>query len=629
MRHTNPSHYIDEIDTLRAVAVMLVVLFHAAPRTFSGGFVGVDMFFVVSGFVISRSYLFPLIHGERTLTEFYLARVRRLAPALIVCLGLTAASAMMIMLPDRVIAFGWSLLVQPQFLQNLVFWNEGGYFSTALNKPLLHTWSLAVEEQFYIGFAIAILMFRRLRWLLVPAITLMILVSIAAGAIVETRSPKTAFFHFPFRAWEFALGIGAHLLSQRVGELQARLLQFVPYVCIAVVVYCGIAFDRAAVFPGIQSVLTCFATAIALFLFDRSRLSSPGLGLAPLTYVGRISYGFYLWHWPPISLFFLYAGRAATSLEAGILVLVAFVGAVATYHWIEQPIRQRQWFPTTRGLLLAGGLSSGLIVVAALSIFATGGLLNTFPDDIRAYLSAGPHSSQFRCGKVFTALNPGAEICPIGTLTAKGGVLVHGDSHANVVKEVIGELANSAGVSAQLTARNCMLGEYGTTRFCSHSVRDAVVEQARAMGIKDVFAIASWNTGEITRDRAQRDFGAFIAAGMTVHVMEKVPTDPSYDPRQRAKTALNGGALDATGIRQTTYLERIGDERQLLERLQQKYPERIRLYSLQPIFCPETACRYVKGGKPLYFDGRHVSKEGAEELRPLFSRMLEDALRPR
>lgn len=261
--------YITEIDSLRALAVAVVVIFHAYPAFLTGGFIGVDVFFVVSGFVIARAYLLTLIAGEKTLRDFYIARFRRLAPALAVVLAVTSVVAVFVLLPDSLLAYSWSLLAQPVYLQNFVFWFEGNYFSGALTKPLLHTWSLAVEEQFYILLAVLILLLRRypkaLIWILIAGVVL----SVAAGLVIEPRSPKTTFYHLPTRIWEFAFGILTYLVSRRFDERIAALSGWVAVLvalAIAAIIMTAVIYPESAAFPGSQSLIACGATAVVLAL---------------------------------------------------------------------------------------------------------------------------------------------------------------------------------------------------------------------------------------------------------------------------------------------------------------------------------------------------------------------------
>ena len=307
-----PSHskgYIPEIDTLRAVAVGLVVMFHAFPALVPGGYIGVDIFFVISGFVISRSYLEPLLSRKTTLRAFYAARFRRLAPALFVVLLLTTIAAYFLVLPSEMQLYAKSLIAQPFYLQNFVFWNEGDYFQAASTKPLLHTWSLAVEEQFYILFGLAILILKPAPRLFLPILLLAAIGSIFLGVILEPISPKTAFFMLPTRVWQLALGVFAYVIAARIGQRNGTWIDAIALFGLMISVAMGFLFSENAPYPGPHAYIACLATALSLICFDVGPNKLAVLRLAPIRYLGRISYGFYLWHWPPISIFHLTLDR--------------------------------------------------------------------------------------------------------------------------------------------------------------------------------------------------------------------------------------------------------------------------------------------------------------------------------
>ncbi len=204
-------NYIPEIDTLRAIAVGLVLLFHAFPVLAPNGFLGVDIFFVISGFVISRIYLTPLTECRVSLVDFYLARIRRLTPALVVTIVATSIAAHAILSPRDLKAFANSLLYQPIYLQNISYWLEGDYFTLPLRKPLLHTWSLAIEEQFYLVWGLLVLFCRRrsvavLR--IVIIISVLLSLALFLALTISNVSPRTAFYLLPSRpAWIWYSGI--------------------------------------------------------------------------------------------------------------------------------------------------------------------------------------------------------------------------------------------------------------------------------------------------------------------------------------------------------------------------------------------------------------------------------------
>jgi peptidoglycan/LPS O-acetylase OafA/YrhL len=258
MSGENP--YIPEIDGLRAFAVLAVLLFHGFPAVGVGGFIGVDIFFVISGFVISRTYLHRLADHEASLREFYLRRIRRLAPAYFVVLIATSAIAFFQLEPELLLNFGKSLVAQPFYAQNFVFWLQGDYFAGAITKPLLHTWSLAVEEQFFILLGFAILVLRKWKYLLWPILIAAFLGSILLGLFVSEISPKTSFYLLPTRIWEFALGIGVFLATRQIGRTASTVVaRSIYYLCVLGLIISIFAFGEGAAFPGSQAYISpCF-----------------------------------------------------------------------------------------------------------------------------------------------------------------------------------------------------------------------------------------------------------------------------------------------------------------------------------------------------------------------------------
>lgn len=622
--------YITEIDSLRALAVVLVVVFHAYPAFLTGGFIGVDVFFVVSGFVISRAYLLPLIAGEKTLRDFYIARFRRLAPALAVVLALTSVAAVIVLLPDRLVAYSWSLLAQPLYLQNFVFWFEGDYFNSALTKPLLHTWSLAVEEQFYILWAVLILFLRRYPKALIWILIVGVILSVAAGLVIEPRSPKSTFYHLPTRIWEFAFGILAYMLSRRFGERITALGDWgaAPVaLAVAAIIVSAVIYPEGAAFPGPQALIACSATAVVLALTEplTGHSTLAWMRLAPVVYVGRISYGFYLWHWPPLAIYYLAQGHAARPLMASGLMLVAFLVAVASFHLVEEPIRRKRRLPSSKVLLRFVGASSLLTACVALTGVFSNGLIQRYPTELQPFLAAPTESGTNRCSKVFLALNPGAQFCPLYQVggTDTGAILILGDSHADMLKEMIVASGQAAGRDVYLTTRNCDLGRYGSFPFCSASVHQSLISEARAQGMTEVIAISSWEVNLFDVTSMSTDIRALTDAGFVVRVMRRVPIDDSYDPRLRADNALAGEPLDLSGISRAAHVADTAEIDRIIDQSVAEFPaDQVSVLSPAEYLCPADDCLYQRDGIPFYGDSTHLTLTGARELRPMFDALL-------
>ena len=616
--------YISEIDTLRAVAVLLVVVYHAYPQLAPGGFIGVDVFFVISGFVISRAYLFPLIRREKRLRDFYVSRFRRLAPAALVVLACSTLAAAILLVPHRLTSYAYALLAQPLYLQNFVFWFEGDYFEKALRKPLLHTWSLAVEEQFYIFWAFAILFFRRFPNLVLLSVLMVGIVSVLAGLALETRSPKTVFFMLPTRAWEFSIGIAAFLLSHRLGRVEFKFANSTALLAIAAIILSGVWFDKTTSFPGLQAAIACCATAVALVTFDcGSQNIAWQFSWRPLRYLGEISYGFYLWHWPPLAFFFVLLNRPADPFEASILMLFALIGASVSYHILENPVRRGRALQSARSIVkmaLSGSLATAIV---ASMLIASGGLIGRYPSNLQALFQAPLEKGIFRCGKMFTLRNPIAEMCPLFEATPDlGGVLIVGDSHADVLKEMVADTARDANRTVFLAVRNCDFGTYGSNPFCGRDVLDKLIAEAKQKSITKVLAISDWPVNRLSVDTLKADLARFRSAGLDVSVVETVPTDNSYDPLARAQEAMESGSVNTKGIPVSEHEEKLRGLRMLFTRAFSEAG--VDVLRPQDFLCDEFACDYWKRGRPLYLDRSHLTFTGAAELRPLIANVLSE-----
>lgn len=344
--------YRREIDGLRAVAVLPVIFFHAGFELFSGGFVGVDIFFIISGYLITTIILADKEKGTFSLVEFYERRARRILPALFFVMFCCLPFAWYWLLPDYLESFSRSLVAVSGFASNLLFWSESGYFATVAElKPLLHTWSLAVEEQYYVLFPLYILLLWKLRkrWLF-GSLVVVAVVSLLLAQWGAYHKPSATFYLLPTRAWELAVGalLAFYFLYKRkyvdlvvsnraVSELGGLLGVFL--IC-----YSILAFDKATPFPSFYALIPTVGTALIIVFTTPQTIVGRLLGSRVMVGVGLISYSTYLWHQP---LFVFARHRSLTDLSnATLLVLSALSIIFAYFSWrfVEVPFRNRDVF---------------------------------------------------------------------------------------------------------------------------------------------------------------------------------------------------------------------------------------------------------------------------------------------
>ena len=590
-----------------------------------GGFIGVDVFFVISGYVIARSYLYSLINGEKTLRQFYLARIRRLAPAAFMLLAAVTIAAALMLPPYDLSTYAQSLGAQSIWMQNFVFWYQGEYFDKALTRPLLHTWSLAVEEQFYLGWAILIPLLRfRPRWTL-AVITALALISLAAGFALAPRSPKTVFYLLPFRIWEFALGIFAFELRRFVPLVSKKVMAWAAAACCLGLLWTGLAFGEDAALPGAHSIFACLITTVILALLEKNAPAGNRVAFMqwrPALYVGKISYGFYLWHWPPLVLWYLHNATAASPLAAAAITVGAFAAASASYHLIENPIRQRRALASSRALLgLFAGMSA-VLVMTSVALISSNGLAARYAVELRPFLTAKLDKAQVTCAKTFTLLNPAKEFCPIAGSDLSedhAAVLILGDSHAENIAYSARELAEQNGTRLFLTSRNCDLGTFGKSAYCSRSVLETIAQQAKDAGVETILVASLFQTSGLDDETLLADLSVLQRVGARIVVLADWPMGSEYDPETNALYALEGKPLDRRGITRAAYERQRAEALPKLQRAARQV-EGVELIDPANALCGPVSCPSASQTGPFYIDADHLSKEGNRKIAPLIER---------
>ena len=385
--------YRPDIDGLRAIAVLLVVASHLRVPWFSGGYIGVDVFFVISGYLISSIIMPQIATGTFSLLNFYERRVRRIFPALIVMLAATIPFAWHFLLPTEMTAYARSLLAAVFACSNLLLWSWHGYFDTANEfKPLLHTWSLGVEEQFYLIFPILLLLLARRRNPRVVKTTICILtaVSFAAACIVVHRNPHAAFFNIFLRAWELFLGV---ILSQKyLPTLRTPIARnLVSGAGLLAILIPATLYTADTTFPGLTALPPCLGACLIIAAGETGpSLTSRILSVRPFVFFGLISYSLYLWHWPvqvfanfhhiqtcsPLSC----DAPISHTAQLGIFVL-SIILATLSWRFVETPFRKGQLRPTRRALFLTRRLAAGLVAASAIALVRTQGAPFRFTPD--------------------------------------------------------------------------------------------------------------------------------------------------------------------------------------------------------------------------------------------------------
>ena len=437
-------HYRAEVDGLRALAVVPVMLFHAGVQAVPGGFLGVDVFFVISGYLISRIILDEMETGRFSLLSFYERRARRILPALFVVMAFTFPFAWWLSPPENFAGYLSSLRATALFFSNVHFWRSLGYFNpTAEDQPLLHTWSLGVEEQFYILFPFVLWLgwrFARRYLLLVSAGLTLAFFAVCLFQLSQSR--EAAFFLLHARAWELFVGVLVTLLERRINfavvrtRLLAHALAVVGIVCIVIGFIVVTSADDV---PGWPNLWPVAGTMLVLLFAGASGPAGRLLSARPVVSCGLISYGAYLWHHPLFAFARLYSLDEPRLLFMLGLAVLALALAAITYHVVEKPFRNRKHLTHTTVF----GLSAAAIVgIVAVSTF---GLMRNWPetryDSALLELVLPPLYKTENCNWASPdAATPEIKFCHIGVIDGPNPVIVWGDSHAQAV---VGEMDRS------------------------------------------------------------------------------------------------------------------------------------------------------------------------------------------
>jgi peptidoglycan/LPS O-acetylase OafA/YrhL len=464
--------YRADIDGLRAVAVVLVVAFHAFPRVIGGGFVGVDVFFVISGYLITGIILSDLRSSDFSLIGFYTRRARRILPALAVVLAAVMAIGWSNLLPAPYQSLGLHGFAGALFFPNLLLWHEVGYFDAAADvKPLLHLWSLGVEEQFYLVWPLLLLILSK-RWTCLTSGLIVVVAGSFLYSWYATRYQPAAAFYSPLsRLWE--LGTGGILAST---NFRAKNRNFISFLGIALIVGCAIVFEKSSPFPGALALVPVVGAALVI-IFGSNVLSHKW----PVA-VGLVSYPLYLWHWPLLS-FAAIAG--VTSVLAKVAIVgVSFALAMLTTMFVERPIR----FGGLRPFCVSVSLAA-MAVIAGCSAFIwrSGGVSWRYPDEVLSVLATMQYdpasSARMKCWlDAASAFESYASECEAGD------TLIWGDSQAG--RLYVG-LKQDRTDLAQFARDSCIPSIRSKYDVCARS-NVAILQKIELLKPKRVILFAAW-----------------------------------------------------------------------------------------------------------------------------------------
>ena len=646
--------YRPEIDGLRGIAVLSVVLFHAG-LSVTGGFVGVDVFFVISGYLLTSIIVNDIRQDRFTFLKFWERRARRILPPAIAMNVVVIIAGWLLLLPGDFLEVGRSTIAQTIFLANFYFWQSTGYFSgPADEKPLLHTWSLAVEEQFYFFLPILLLVASRLpssRWFKpIPiALGIVFVVSLAASVYGVMHHPSATFYLLPTRAWELVCGSLIAIVPATRAH-QSRFARESAAVCgaAAILIPCFV-FDRQTAFPGAAALPPCFGTALIIWSSSHSHNSahssmvSRALSIHALVAVGLISYSLYLWHWPLFCFERLLTVEVERSFSTAIgMTAAAFGVAWLSWRFVETPFRERR-LCVSRPALFTAALSSGLcVLLAGLLVRYEQGFPARFSPKANAYiaLAKNPAIPAWRPPTLDDVLHD--RLQGIGDVESGSPptVLIWGDSHALFAASAFDSLLRERRVSgtfATHAATPPVLDWYFIYRdggLCEKSPQynAALLDYAVRQRLRHVVLIANWRRyllspgsqpiaeqpagDSLTKNSLEAGLYSLITrlrdAQITPWLMLPVPGHDVSVPRALAWQEMHGGNPNHVGRSATAE----PSPYKLRFDLEKVRALGCRILDPIPEFLNAGTGRYdvVRDDEVLYCDDNHLTEAGARKV---------------
>lgn len=632
--------YRPDIDGLRAIAVLGVVFYHAG-LGFPGGYVGVDVFFVISGFLITSLLLRDLRNGTFSLLDFWERRARRILPALFVVVLAILGAGWFLLLPLNYEALGKQVIALIALSSNIQFWRESGYFdSAAEEKPLLHTWSLSVEEQFYLLFPLLLALlfkWRKSAWI-VPVLAIGALASFGLAVYGSYQAPEATFYLLPTRAWELAAGA---LLAYAAPIASQRLRHLAAWLGLAAIILPYFLYFPGIRFPGLTALPPVAGAALLIWSGLRSseteRITPPGRLLAsrPLVWIGLLSYSLYLWHWP----FFAFQKYQNFRHDSWIiqlsLVLLSITLAAFSLYFIERPFRSRKIIRSRNTVFGLSAVAIIVMLIPSLRLQKTHGAKRRMSPEIQR-IAAGAIDKSFR-NELKTKDVPD-RLVHFGVPNGDPKVFVWGDSHAMSILAAVDAVCRENGVSGKAATHSStvpVLDWFKMTKWglnqespaFNAAVFDYIEKNARAKGLSHVILAGCWE-GYII-DPSDQD--AFLKAlsntvkkltdvGCKVILVREVPQFTFDPPKSLVLAMLRKSSAADLATTKSSHQERTRNQQKVFKEI-----ESLGVRFVDPVDSLADTSGVIRpfdAGGVFYWNFNHLNTYGSMRLKPTFQTAL-------
>ena len=658
------------------MAVLSVILSHAGFPTFAGGFVGVDVFFVISGYLITSILIGELDRGDFSISRFYERRARRILPALFVVVLACMPFAWAWMMPSQLTDFGQSVVSVGLFSSNILFWLEEGYFATSSAlKPLLHTWSLAVEEQFYVLFPL----FLALIWRRAPgdarrralyAVLVVGVASLVLSVVLQRQAPSANFYLAPSRAWELMAGAAC---AFRAPVSPPRWAGSAGLAGLVLIVAAVLGYDETTPFPGVFALAPVVGTSLVILFAVPGTIASRLLSTAPMVGIGLISYSAYLWHQPVFAFARLRSLTEPGPVQIWGLIALTLGLAWISWRWVEQPFRKPATSPLRTRTGVFAVAAAGTVVLGTLGL--TGHLMKGFPTRFAPEARLFAETGQLRAGREchFDENRPfpghPQPQCRHPNAAGAVSVMLLGDSHALAVSDTLGQALNDAGIGYYKVSHGGCLPLAGFKRLragsdsaCSEFNQSAI-RHAEAAGIDTLVLIGRFplylygdrfDNGEGGREhgdhgavdlldspspdestRQRRVLQAYearireLAQHFEVVLVDPVPEAGWNVPERAFRLAVRQGSAPTVTTPYARYADRVAEINGMFARLAAELP-RVHIARVEQALCREgERCVNADASGAYYVDDNHLSEAGARLVTPIIVRAVLEAARDR
>ncbi len=646
--------YRADIDGLRAFAVSAVVAFHAGFQSVSGGFAGVDVFFVISGYLLGGIVHREIEAGSFTFTAFYLRRARRILPALLATGAATLGLGFILLGPGEYRRLAWSIAASLLGVSNVWFMHTTDYFTQdARLEPFLMTWSLGIEEQFYVLLPIALLLIYRIGMRPFSWTIAAVLCSLSLGIATTMVEPVAAFYLLPTRAWELGIGVALAMAHANGWALPLRLQRGAGLVGFGTLLGSVVLLDDRVPFPGYAALLPTLATA-TLIAAPHSVINRRVLASPPAVAIGLVSYSWYLLHWPLLALLRICAAAPVGAGSAAIVCFGAIVPAYAMWRWVEWPFRRANSDGSRARSLPNYGIAVGTSVLVMGGVIATGGLpirLGPSAARVESVLAAskgGPCLAGYGVGTP----NHSSACAPVSRRPA---VALLGDSHAAALGGALRAQGREHGFDViQFTASSCppllgatltMLRHPGAASACADFNTRAITEVASNPQVKLVILAGFWQStfghaavaaGERVIDADPRFAGRSGAAELEIALIRSLarlkaadkqvvllgdvpwlrfdPALHAWSPLLPARRTLEQyltPGLSEDGVVDRRFVEPLDDTGAKIVAVAAFRVKGVVLIKQREILCDRQRCRTGARGVPYFIDPQHLSQTGA------------------